>query len=196
MALLSDATAQREFDRFVATSTADLLRAGYLLTWNLAEAEDLTQETFLRTARRWNAVRKMEHPKAYARQVLFHLAIRENGRRTKTRPTPNGGESLDVTVDERFERRIQSIDTRSDIETALAQLPLRQRAVIVLRYFEDLTEIEIADALGWPVGTVKSTASRALDALRHSIDSPAARLNEPLFKSVPSNQGVHNEQSA
>jgi RNA polymerase sigma-70 factor (sigma-E family) len=195
MALLNSATARREFDRFVAASTADLLRAGYLLTWNLAEAEDLVQETFLRTARRWPDVRKMEFPKAYARRVLFNLAIRENERRSKTRPQPGGGESLDVTADERFERRLLTIDTRSDIEAALADLPLRQRAVIVLRYYEDLSEIEIAEALGWPVGTVKSTASRALDELRQSFGDPMDSPSESSFTPIPSSKGAHDDQS-
>jgi RNA polymerase sigma-70 factor (sigma-E family) len=191
--MLTGAAAHREFDRFVSDSTAELLRAAYLLTWNLTEAEDLVQETFLRAARRWPDIRKMEFPKAYARRVLFNLAIRENVRRSKTRSEFNGGGSFDMSVDERLERRIVSIDARSDLETALAHLPLRQRAVIVLRYYEHLSESEIAEVLGWPAGTVKSTASRALGELRKAFSDPVSSSSvESFVKPVPPSKGVKN----
>lgn len=193
MSLLTGAAARGEFDRFVAASTADLLRTGYLLTWNLTDAEDLVQESLLRTARRWSEVRKMEFPKAYARRVLVNLAIRGKERRWKIRSESIGADSLDVTVDERHEREFLAFETRSDIETALARLPLNQRAVIVLRYYEDLSEREIAELLGWPVGTVKSTASRALDELRHTFAEPVSAPSESSFSPVVTSRGVDND---
>jgi RNA polymerase sigma-70 factor (sigma-E family) len=187
MALLNGATARREFDRFVSDSSPDLLRDGYLLMWNLAEAEDLIQETLFRVAKRWPDVRVMEFPKAYARRILFNLALRENKRNSRIRSQSNGTDSLERVADERFEGRILSIDIHSDIVTALARLPLRQRAVIVLRYYEDLTENEIAEILGWPIGTVKSTASRALVELRKtfsdSMNSPGTASPEAVRSS-------------
>ena len=192
MALLTGAAARREFDRFVSDSTAELLRTGFLLTWNLTEAEDLVQETLLRTAKRWSDVRKMEYPKAYARRVLFNLAIRGKERRWQLRSEAIGAESIDVTADERFERTFLAIETRSDIEAALSRLPLNQRAVIVLRYYEDLSEREIAELLEWPVGTVKSTASRALDGLRHVMTERVSLPSSCLFKPAASSEGVHN----
>jgi len=187
MALLSGAAARREFDRFVTETTPGLLRDGYLLTWNLCEAEDLVQETFFRTAKRWPDVRTMEFPAAYARRILFNLAIRENERHSKLNPELNGTVELDATADERFEARILSIDTRTDLESALSRLPVRQRAVIVLRYYEDLSESQIAEMLEWPVGTVKSTSSRALDELRKtfsdSVNSPSAASPEAVRSS-------------
>jgi RNA polymerase sigma-70 factor (sigma-E family) len=184
MALLSGAAARHEFERFVTEATPGLIRDGYLLTWNLSEAEDLVQETFFRTAKRWPDVRTMEFPKAYARRVLFNLAIRENKRGSKLNPELRGTKELDAKADERFEARILSIDTRTDLESALSRLPLRQRAVVVLRYYEDLSESEIAEMLQWPVGTVKSTSSRALDELRkafsNSVDSPSTDSPEAV----------------
>jgi hypothetical protein len=67
--------------------------------------------------------------------------------------------------------------------------------VVVLRYFEDLSESEIAEVLVWPVGTVKSTASRALDALRSSMSEPAGGFDESFLKPVTTTRGVKNEQS-
>lgn len=193
MARLSGTNVRLEFAHFVSESTAGLLRDGYLLTSNLTEAEDLVQETMFQIARRWPNVRKMEFPTAYARRILFNLALRENKRSSRIRPEPNGTDVLDGMADERYEGSILSIDTRSDIVMALARLPLRQRAVIVLRYYEDLTEIEIAEMLGWPVGTVKSTASRALDELRKTFSEPVSSPGNSSPRVVQSNRGAIHE---
>jgi RNA polymerase sigma factor (sigma-70 family) len=112
-----------------------------------------------------------------------------------TRFEPAGTTSLEVMVDERFEAKLLSIDARSDIEAALSLLPLRQRAVIVLRYYEDLSESEIAGVLGWPVGTVKSTTSRALDELRSSMSDRVDGAGESFLKTVPTTRGVSDERS-
>jgi DNA-directed RNA polymerase specialized sigma24 family protein len=77
--------ARREFERFVADSADPLLRTGYLMACDLTEAEDLVQETLLRVARRWNRVRSMDHPAAYARRVLVNLAIDATPRRAHRR---------------------------------------------------------------------------------------------------------------
>lgn len=176
MGPLRGASAGREFERFAAEATAGLLRTGFLVTSDLAEAEDLVQETLLRTAKRWPSVRKMDYPLAYARRVLVNLAIRgaherarNNAELSVTDTTP-----LETREDQRVERNLLAIDTRSEILWMLARLPRRQRVVMVLRYFEDLSEREIAEQMKWPVGTVKSTASRALEQLRQLLeDSPA-----------------------
>src|SRR5581483_10263515 len=80
-----------DFDRFVADSTDALLRTAYLIVWDLGEAEDLVQETLFQVARRWPRVRRMEHPTAYARQILVNRALSGSGRRTRRRQELTAG---------------------------------------------------------------------------------------------------------
>ena len=79
------APVRQEFDRFVAEAGDGLLRAAYLITWDLADAEDLVQECLFKVARRWPRVRRMEHPAAYARTVLVHLALDDGKQRSRRR---------------------------------------------------------------------------------------------------------------
>jgi RNA polymerase sigma-70 factor (sigma-E family) len=173
--------ARREFEVFVAGGVDDLLRTGYLVVWDLAEAEDLVQETLLRVAKRWPRVRGMEHPLAYARRILVNLALDRAGRRSRERHELDTRPAEDL-VDERSARALGRIDAQSELVSVLAALPPRQRAVLVLRYFADLPEAEVAVTLGCSVGTVKSTASRAL-----------ARLEQELAPSQDTTkQGAHS----
>jgi RNA polymerase sigma-70 factor (sigma-E family) len=174
---LGRTSAHREFDQFVADSTPPLLRTAYLLTWNLAAAEDLVQETLTRVAPHWPRVHKMEHPYAYARRILVNLSLRDVERKGRVILGLDESEELlhlaqNHLEDERTEQALLNVDARAEVLWMLAALPLRQRAVLVLRYFDDLSELEIAEQLGWPVGTVKSTAARALDRLQHSFGQP------------------------
>lgn len=164
-----------EFERFVDGCAGDLLRTGYLIVWDLAEAEDLVQETLLRVARRWPRVRRMEQPVAYARRILVNLAIDDTKRRSRRRrelESPDGA-PLIAHADEAAARVFGALEARAELLGVLAVLPPRQRAVLVLRYFEDLSEVQIAQALNCSVGTVKSTASRGLVRLREGLDEVA-----------------------
>jgi RNA polymerase sigma-70 factor (sigma-E family) len=162
---------QRRFESFVAEVTNDLIRTGYLMTCDLSETEDLVQETLLRTARRWNRVRSMDHPAAYARRILVNLVIDgQEGRKRRRNELDSSNGALGEYADETANRAIRGIDARSDFRLALAALPPQQRAVIVLRYWEDLPETEVAGLLGCSVGTVKSTASRGLARLRAALN--------------------------
>lgn len=165
-----------EFDRFVDRSAEPLLRTAYLLVWDLPEAEDLVQECLLRVARRWPRVRSMEHPHAYARRVLVNLALGGARRRARRRSELQAADAaqVDGRADETAARALGLVDVRCELIGALATLPPRQRAVLVLRYFEDLSEAQVAAALDCSVGTVKSTASRGLDRLRVAIEPDAA----------------------
>jgi RNA polymerase sigma-70 factor (sigma-E family) len=152
-----------------------LLRTAYLVVWDIGEAEDLVQECLLRVARRWPRVRAMEHPVAYARKILINLALDGAGRRSRRRgeltvATDHNGDLPDEDAAGRFE-------ARSELASALRRLPPRQRAVLVLRYFHDLSEAQVAETLGCSVGTVKSSASRGLDRLRAQM-TPAETLTE------------------
>lgn len=164
---------RREFERFVTGQVAPLLRTAYLVTGDLAGAEDLVQETLLRVARHWHKVRAMDHPAAYARRILVNLAIDDAGpraRRTGELTVPPGARDL---PDSRAEHDLEAVYTQAELLGTLASLPARQRAVIVLRYWEDLPETEVAAILGCSVGTVKSTASRALARLREGLAASA-----------------------
>ncbi len=155
-----------EFDRFVADSTDTLLRTAYLIVWDLGEAEDLVQETLFEVARRWPRVRRMERPIAYARRVLVNRALSGSARRTRRRQElvapipPDRAAETNGAVE---------LDGQDELMSALASLPPRQRAVLVLRYFLDLPEAEVAAALKCSLGTVKSTASRGLARLEQAM---------------------------
>jgi RNA polymerase sigma-70 factor (sigma-E family) len=165
--------ARGEFDAFVAAHVDELVRTAYLVVWDLAEAEDLVQETLLRIAKRWPRVRAMEHPKAYARRVLLNLALDGSTRRARRLQELDGRPPAD-RVDGRSAHALWQVDTRSELVDALAGLPPRQRAVLVLRYFLDLPEAEVAAALGCSLGTVKSTASRGLALLGQDLSTRSA----------------------
>jgi RNA polymerase sigma factor (sigma-70 family) len=138
-----------EFEHFVDACAGELLRTGYLIVWDLAEAEDLVQETLLRVARRWPRVRRMDQPVAYARRILVNLAIDDAKRRSRRRGElePPDGLPLDSHADEAAARALAALDARAELLGALALLPPRQRAVLVLRYFEDLSEAQTAQTL-------------------------------------------------
>jgi RNA polymerase sigma-70 factor (sigma-E family) len=159
---------RREFERFVADRTGPLLHTAYLMAGNLAEAEDLVQETMLRVARHWPRVRVMEHPAAYARKILIGVVLDGAVQRTRRAGELAAADSAGTwePADTRALRDLDRVETQQELLGALAALPARQRAVVVLRYWEDLPEAEVAEILGCSVGTVKSTASRGLARLR------------------------------
>lgn len=154
------------------------MRTAYLVVWDAAEAEDLVQECLLVVARRWPRVRGMDHPYAYARRVLINLALdgAQHRARRRLELVDHGSAGVDAIADESSTRRLHAVGVRAELIQALATLPPRQRAVLVLRYFEDLSEAQVAELLGCSVGTVKSTASRGLTRL-HAALSPEISLS-------------------
>jgi RNA polymerase sigma-70 factor (sigma-E family) len=153
-----------DFDRFVAGSTDGLLRTAYLIVYDLGEAEDIVQETLFKVAKRWPKVRRMDHPLAYARRILVNLALDGSVRRSRARAELATESDGAVTHDPS-----EAFDTRNELVGALGTLPPRQRAVLVLRYFLDLPEAEVAAALQCSLGTVKSTAARGLARLEQTL---------------------------
>jgi RNA polymerase sigma-70 factor (sigma-E family) len=166
--------ADEEFRLFVEQRYAKLLRTAYLLTGSPDRAEDLLQSALLATMSRWRA---MDHPDAYVRQVMInHLVSRWRRRHVV--------EVLTAAPPERPDSADWSPELRDELWQALGRLPARMRAVLVLRYWEDLSEAQTADALGCSVGSVKSQASRGLARLRELV-TPAA----VVAPSAPSNGG-------
>jgi RNA polymerase sigma-70 factor (sigma-E family) len=152
-----------DFDTFVAASTDSLMRTAYLIVGDVPDAEDLVQETLLKVAGRWHRVRRMEHPVAYARRILVNRALDDAGRRTRRRRELTG-----EALPDRYEDADES-QAHDELLTALAALPPRQRTAIVLRYFLDLPEAEVAAAMKCSLGTVKSTAARGLARLEQAL---------------------------
>jgi RNA polymerase sigma-70 factor (sigma-E family) len=174
--------ASREFERFAAQVSDSLLYTGFQMTDNAKDAEDLVQETLLKVARRWNRVRSMDHPAAYARRVLINLVLDDTDRRTRQRTELQPREGTDEAADEHAARALREVDDLAEFSWALAQLPARQRAVLVLRYWSDLPVAEVADILGCTEGTVTSTASRAVARVAEILTRakpPAARPTTP-----------------
>jgi RNA polymerase sigma-70 factor (sigma-E family) len=146
------------FSAFVTGSYRSLVRTAFLLVGDPGHAEDLVQSALIRTMRSWSRLRAPEAATAYTRTTLVRLAGRWRARRWH-------GEIPSVTVPDSPDADPQSA-TALDVRAALATLPWEQRAVLVLRYFDDLTEADTAQVLGCSLGTVKSRANRALAALR------------------------------
>lgn len=157
-----------DFTSFVAASSRRLLRSAYLMTGDFAEAEDLLQLAFERAYRRWPIIRRKDVPEAYVRKMVVTATI-DAGRRRKLRSAPLDEEQLPGAYDP----AIEGLAGRTALLSCVRQLPVGQRAVLVLRYFDDLTEAETARALGCTVGTVKSQHARAMARLRELVaDQP------------------------
>jgi len=149
-----------EFGRFAARVVPSLVRSGYLLTGDRGHAEDLAQVTLWRTARRWGEL--SGSPDAYAHEVLVNLS-RDRRRSLRRRPLENA--QLDVVVD-RGHDDTEALLERDAVVQAVRRLPRRQREVVVLRFFLDLSVAQAAAVLGASEGTVKSYTARAIAQLR------------------------------
>lgn len=149
------------FREFVAARSPALLRSAWLLTGDEALAQDLVQTALARVWPRWSGLAEPGRAEAYVRRVMVTTYTNWRRRRWRAeRPT--------AEMPERAAARDEfaAAEIRHDLAVALATLTPRQRAVVVLRYFEDLTEAQTAAALGCSVGTVKSQTHKALAKLR------------------------------
>jgi RNA polymerase sigma-70 factor (sigma-E family) len=149
------------FREFAAAARPRLVRTAYLLCGDQHEAHDLVQVALLRVHRRWRAIERRDQPQVYARQVLVNLAASFWRRRLRAPllALTAAGERGEPDTTEAFA-------DREELWDAVMTLPPRMRAVLVLRYFEELSEAETAAALQCSVGSVKSQASRGLARLR------------------------------
>ncbi len=155
---------EADFSAFVAASARRLLRSAYLITGNLAEAEDLLQTALERAYRRWPAIRQKDIPEAYVRKILVTAAI-DVGRRRRPASAPLDEDLLPGMPDP----AVEGLPGRAALLSCIRELPAGQRAVLVLRYFDDLTEADTARVLGCSVGTVKSQHARAMARLRELV---------------------------
>jgi len=158
-AALSD-TAAPTYEEYVAARWTALYRTAYLLTGSHVDAEDLAQSTLVKAYRSWNRITATASPDAYVRRIMTNTFI------SSRRPLRVARERLVDRVPEHPAAPEDGELDRMRLWPYIVSLPPKQRAVIVLRYYEDLTEQQIADALGCSPGTVKSNASLALQSLR------------------------------
>lgn len=154
------------FEEFAETRLAAVLRFAAVLTGDRALAEDVVQEVLIRAHARWRKIGRLDRPESYIRKMIvneFISAKRRNWRFVFTASAPEqpGPDHAAGYAD------------RDALLAELSKLPRRQRAVLVLRYYEGLSDNEIADALGCAPGTVRSYASRALGTLRIELREPA-----------------------
>jgi RNA polymerase sigma-70 factor (sigma-E family) len=152
------------FDEFFRATWSRLFRTAYAVAGDAASAEDALQSAYARAYASWRRVSSADHSEAYVRRMVVNEIIgdRRRGWWKRERPVAEPGNVG------RIESPEVGVTDRHVVWAAVQELPVRQRAVIVLRYYEDLSEREIAEVLGCSPGTVKSQASAALTNLRRS----------------------------
>ena len=150
-----------DFSAFAVSRWPGLVRLAFGMTGDRWAAEDVAQVTLAGAYVAWRRVRRADDPDAYLRRILINACNRRFRRR---RVAEQPGDPPDTAV----EGPADLVGERAALVAALRQLPARQRAVVVLRYWEDLTDAQIATALGCSPGTVRSQLSRALAKLRES----------------------------
>ena len=153
-----------EFTEFAVGRSGALIRLAYVLTGDQHTAEDLLQTALTRAAARWQRIHTS--PEAYVRQVMYREQISWWRRRARRRETTMA-DPPDLLV-----APVTSLEARLDLQRALRALPAGKRAVLVLRYLEDLPEAQVADLLGCSVGTVRSQTSKAIIQLRAVLAPP------------------------
>jgi RNA polymerase sigma-70 factor (sigma-E family) len=161
------------FRDFVAARSGALVRSAFLLTGDQGEAEDLVQAALTKAWMRWGRILRQDAPEAYVRRIMLSTFLTWRRRRWR-------GEIFVANVPDQPDRRdhFAEVERRSAVLAALRKLPPRQRAVVVLRFFDDLTEAQAADAMGCSVGTVKSQSAKALARLRTCEPFGEARSEE------------------
>jgi RNA polymerase sigma-70 factor (sigma-E family) len=149
-----------DFRDYVTERRRSLLRTAYLLTGNRADAEDLVQAALAKTYLAWDRIEDRRALDGYVRRAMVNTHISWwRRRRLEEYPT-------DEIPDQIVADHSGTSDLQDTLRRAVDRLPQRMRAAVVLRYFEDMTEAEVADVLGVSLGTVKSTVSRAVAKLR------------------------------
>ena len=154
-----------EFVAYYSARAAQLRSTAYLLCGDWHLAEDLTQVAFTKLYRAWPRIERHDTIDQYARQVLLRTFLDERRRPwRRENPTPPEDAVLDVTAPE-----VLGSEDREVLRNALQQVPKRRRAVLILRFWADLSVEQVAETLGCTTGTVKSHTSRGLGDLRDAL---------------------------
>jgi len=160
------------FAEFVSERQQSLLRFAMVLTGDARLAEDIVQDVLVRAWEKWDRIGPLEHPNAYIRRMIINDFL--SWRRRWARVQPLALVEPPGSVDDHANAHAE----RDALLTEVAKLPRKQRAVLVLRYYQGLADAEIADVLGCAAGTVRGYASRALATLRVEIRQPAVPPKE------------------
>jgi RNA polymerase sigma-70 factor (sigma-E family) len=179
---LGSRAGRESFEQFVEGSSSRLLTLAKLLkAHNRADAEDLLQTVLERAYRRWRQICRSGDPAPYVRRMLVNAAV-DRGRLLRRRPQQS------LAIEDSADRlrpaqtatsdQTAAIEDKDLLRRALAQLPVRQRAVLVLRYYEDLSEVQTAAVLGCSVGSVKTQASRALSKMRAIVGQQGGGVDD------------------
>lgn len=161
----SSVSVEDDFHEFVSARWSALLRTAYLLTGDRGRGEDLVQGALVRAHRHWPKLQREGTAEAYVRKIMVNLNT-DWWRQLGSRENAVGFVPDAQSADDAY----AAFDLRDELWTTLRELPARMRAVLVLRYFEDLTEAETAAILGCSTGTVKSQCSRGLGRLRLALE--------------------------
>jgi RNA polymerase sigma-70 factor (sigma-E family) len=160
------------FEEFAASRVSALLRFAVVLTGDRALAEDVVQEVLIRVHAKWRRISGLDAPEPYVRRMVVNEYL--SWRRRWARLVPQAEPPDRRTVPDIAHQYAE----RDALLSELGKLPPRQRAVLVLRYYEGLSDAEIADALGCAPGTVRGYASRALTSLRVELGRAPAFIRE------------------
>ncbi|HET7247738.1 MAG TPA: SigE family RNA polymerase sigma factor [Streptosporangiaceae bacterium] len=159
-----DESARQDFTEFVAARSRQLTRLAYVLTGDQHAAEDLLQNALVKAAAHWGRIHTA--PEAYVRRIMYREQASWLRRRARRRETAMAQVPEPATGD-----GAADVEARLALRDALLALPPRRRAVLVLRYLEDLPESQVAEILGCSVGTVRSQNHRAVAQLRLALPS-------------------------
>lgn len=170
---------EERFTDFVRAHSATLFRTAYLMTGDYQRAEDLLQTTLVRVYQRWPRVGAMDWPVGYARKVLVNQAV------SWWRRLSSHELALVLHDEPAWGGRMEEVAEHERVWKAVLSLPPRQRAVTVLRYYEDLTEEEIAETLAMAPGTVKSHSHAAVRRLADLLGEPGIPPTQLAKEATP-----------
>jgi len=162
-----------EFRDFVRSRSRALLRTAYLLTGNIADAEDLVQSALTKTYVAWDRIHDRSALDGYVRRAIVNTHI-SWWRRRRLEEFPTDEIPEQAVIDQP-----DSSDIEESLQRAINRLPQRMRAAVMLRYYDDMTEAEVAEVLGVSLGTVKSTVSRAMAKLRIDVELQPELADRP-----------------
>jgi RNA polymerase sigma-70 factor (sigma-E family) len=159
-----------DFVEFVGEVSPRLLRTAYLLCGSKDDAKDLVQEALERACRKWHRVAATDSPEAYVRRIMINLANERWRRINRLRESEQALAAQRTDPGDEYGR----LDLRDQLTALLADLPIRMRTIIVLRYFHDMDDARIADVLGITPSSVRSQLSRGLAKLRSTVEEADA----------------------
>lgn len=170
---MSAAHHDQAFAAFFLETHARMVRMAHLISRNHADAEDAVARAYVKVFPRWQAG-ALEHPQAYLRTAVTNEVLSGFRRQRRCRELLDGDDRGGAVPDVGERGAEDRLAARDEMAAALSRLPVRQRTVVVLRYYEQLSEREIAQVMGISTGTVKSTAARALARLREVLAAASA----------------------